>query len=129
MHYFGNYIYVALTVLTPGLFHTMPLVFDDRGPSSLKPRDSGAAGNVGSQNSCPRLRHSLLRLSKFWFRYFTALVFVPKPAARALFLASVDATPDIFNFFALCSFAAVKCGSEKFLHLRLHPLLLEQAWS
>lgn len=78
---------------TPGLFHCTPLVLDDRGPNSLNPRDSGAAGKVGSQKSCPLLRHWLRRDAKSWFRYFTALVLEPNPAASALFLANVDATP------------------------------------
>lgn len=65
------------------------------GPSSLKPSDSGAAGKVQSVNIEPFLRHSLLRDWKSWFRYFDALALVPNPAANALFLANVDATPAI----------------------------------
>lgn len=82
---------------SPGLFHTIPLVLDVLGPSSLKPRDSGAAGKDGSENRVPLPRHWLLSASKSWLRYLVALAFVPNPAACALFLARVEATPDIFS--------------------------------
>lgn len=83
--------------LTPGLFHCTALVLYEPGPSSLKPKDSGAAGKVGSENSPPRLKHCALSASKSWLRYFTALALVPNPAANARFLARLDAIPDIIS--------------------------------
>lgn len=58
---------VSFSPLTVGLFHSTPLVLAENDPSSLKPREAGSAGNIGSSNKDPFCRHSSFKAWKSWF--------------------------------------------------------------